>query len=146
MEVEKDNDYFIHLTLLEMMYHIFSDEHMLSKISYIIDTPYYPEPIRKTERFILENYHKPLRIRNLVEAAMISESHLNRLYKKYFNMSPMERLAAIRMEQAAILLRDPSLTVTNVAVQVGYSSMSAFVQQFKRKFGVSPKEFQNRLE
>lgn len=139
---KSQNDFMIHLALCELLYYIFPNEHMLSKISYIIEMYYYPEPIRLVESFILENYHQPLRVKQIVEAARVSESHLNRLYKKYMRMSPMERLTAIRMEQAALLLRDRSLTVTNVAMQVGYHSMSAFVLQFKKRFGVSPKDFQ----
>jgi AraC-like DNA-binding protein len=139
----KGNDFFIHLSLCELMYLIFPDEHMLSKFSYILDVFYYPESIRIVEGFLLENYHQPLRVKNIVEIANISESQLNRLYKKYIQLSPMERLTAIRIEQAALLLRNQSLTVTDVAGQVGYQSMSAFNQQFKRKFAVSPKDYQS---
>ncbi|QOR64748.1 helix-turn-helix transcriptional regulator [Cytobacillus suaedae] len=142
-ELNKDHDFFISLTLCKIMYHIFPDDHMLSKIVYLVETPFYPEEIPRVEAFMLENYHQPLRMKQLLEVAMVSESNLNRLYKKHFNLSPMERLTAIRMEQAALLLRDSSTTITEVAIQVGYQSMSAFVQQFKKKFGVSPKKYQS---
>ena len=85
-------------------------------------------------------------MKQLLQVVNISESQLNRLYKKYFQVSVMERLTAIRMEQAALLLRNPSITVTDTAVQVGYQSISAFVQQFKKKFGLSPKEFQSNAK
>ncbi len=141
--LNKDHDFFISLTLCKIMYHIFPDEHMLSKIVYLVETPFYPEEIQRVEAFMLENYHQPIRMKQLLEVAMVSESNLNRLYKKHFNLSPMERLTAIRMEQAALLLRDSSTTITEVAVRVGYQSMSAFVQQFKKKFEVSPKKYQS---
>ncbi|MDT8861940.1 helix-turn-helix domain-containing protein [Alkalihalobacillus sp. MEB130] len=139
-----NDDYRIHLTLCEIMYDVFPNEHMLSKISYILDMYYYPESIRKVESYLLEHYHKPIRIKNITDVANVSESHLNRLYKKYVQMSPMERLTMIRMEQAALLLRNQSMTITDVAMQVGYQSMSAFVQQFKRKYTLSPKDFQSK--
>ncbi|MDF0725593.1 AraC family transcriptional regulator [Cytobacillus sp. S13-E01] len=142
-ELNKDHDFFISQSLCKIMYHIFPDEHMLSKIVYLIETPFYPEAIQEVESYIIENYHQPLRMKQLLEVAMVSESNLSRLYKKYFGMSPMERLTTIRMEQAAQLLRNSSTTITEVAVQVGYQSMSAFVQQFKKKFGLSPKRFQS---
>ncbi|MBE4909774.1 helix-turn-helix transcriptional regulator [Bacillus luteolus] len=142
-ELKQDHDFFISLSLCKIMYYIFPDEHMLSKIVYLVETPFYPEEIQRVEAYMLENYHQPIRMKQLLEVAMVSESNLNRLYKKHFNLSPMERLTAIRMEQAALLLRDSSTTITEVAVQVGYQSMSAFVQQFKKKFGVSPKKYQS---
>ncbi|WP_218017021.1 AraC family transcriptional regulator [Halalkalibacter krulwichiae] len=138
----ENNDFFIHLYACEVMYHIFPNEYMLSKISYILDMFYYPESIRMVEAFLLQNYQRPLRVRNIVEKVNVSESQLNRLYKRYFQQSPMERLTEIRMEQAALLLKNQSITVTEAAGQVGYQSMSAFVQQFKKKFGVSPKDYQ----
>lgn len=143
--LHKDHDYFINLRLCELLYHIFPDEHMLSKIAYVIDSPYYPEPIILAESFMLEHYNQALRMKQIIEIAMVSESHLNRLYQRHFNMSTMERLTAIRMEQAAQLLRNPSLAIMDVAVQVGYQSISAFVQQFKRKFKKTPKAYQRKL-
>ena len=142
----KDVDFFLYLSLQKLMYYIFSDNHMLSKLAYLLESPFYPETLVKIEAFLIENYHQPIRMKQLLQVVNISESQLNRLYKKYFQVSVMERLTAIRMEQAALLLRNPSITVTDTAVQVGYQSISAFVQQFKKKFGLSPKEFQSNAK
>lgn len=140
--LNEDQDFFVVLLLNKLLYFIFPDEHMLSKISYMMETNYYPDPVLNTEGFFLENYHQRIRIQHLLEIAMVSESQLNRLYKKYIGMSPMERLTDIRMEQAAILLRNPAVAIADIAAQVGYQSTSAFLQQFKKKFALSPKEFQ----
>lgn len=145
VHVSKNQPFFIHLALLEVMAYIFPNEHMLSKITYVLDHYLLPDPIRNAESFILQNYHQPIRMKQLLEVTNVSESQLNRMYQKAFQLSPMERVAAIRMEQAAQLLRNPSHSVTNVALQVGYQSMSAFLLQFKKKYGVSPKEYQTKV-
>ncbi len=49
-----------------------------------------------------------------------------------------------RMEYASILLKDWRLTVIDVANKVGISSPSHFAAEFKKKFGISPKEFSKR--
>lgn len=49
-----------------------------------------------------------------------------------------------RMEYASVLLKDWRLTVIDVANKVGISSPSHFAAEFKKKFGVSPKEFSKR--
>ncbi len=49
-----------------------------------------------------------------------------------------------RMEYAAILIKDWRLTVIDVANKVGISSPSHFAAEFKKKFGVSPKDFSKR--
>ncbi len=141
VHISKNQPYFVHLALLEIMAYIFPNEHMLSKITYVLDHYLLPDPIRKAESYILENYYQPIRMKQLTEVTNVSESQLNRMYQKAFQLTPMERVATIRMEQAAQLLRNPSQSVTNVALQVGYQSMSAFLQQFKKKYGVSPKDY-----
>ncbi|WP_342599208.1 AraC family transcriptional regulator [Psychrobacillus sp. FSL H8-0483] len=144
VHVSKKQPYFVHLALLEVMAYIFPNEHMLSKITYVLEHYLLPDPIRDAESYILQNYHQPIRMKQLTEVTNVSESQLNRMYQRTFQLSPMERVTAIRMEQAAQLLRNPSQSVTNVALQVGYQSMSAFLQQFKKKYGVSPKEYQTK--
>ncbi|MEK4487392.1 AraC family transcriptional regulator [Psychrobacillus sp. FSL H8-0484] len=144
VHVSKNQPYFVHLSLLEVMAYIFPNEHMLSKITYVLDHYLLPDPIRDAESYILQNYHQSIRMKQLTEVTNVSESQLNRMYQRTFQLSPMERVTAIRMEQAAQLLRNPSQSVTNVALQVGYQSMSAFLQQFKKKYGVSPKEYQTK--
>ncbi len=49
-----------------------------------------------------------------------------------------------RMEYASLLLRDHKITVAAVANQVGISNPSHFAAEFKKKFGISPKEFAKR--
>ncbi|TQR18848.1 AraC family transcriptional regulator [Psychrobacillus soli] len=144
VHISKNQPYFVHLSLLEIMAYIFPNEHMLSKITYVLDHYLLPDPIRNAESYILQYYHQPIRMKQLTEVTNVSESQLNRMYQRTFQLTPMERVAAIRMEQAAQLLRNPSQSVTNVALQVGYQSMSAFLQQFKKKYGVSPKEYQTK--
>lgn len=144
VHISKNQPYFVHLALLEIMAYIFPNEHMLSKITYVLDHYLLPVPIRNAESYILQNYHQPIRMKQLTEVTNVSESQLNRMYQRAFQLTPMERVATIRMEQAAQLLRNPSESVTNVALQVGYQSMSAFLQQFKKKYGVSPKEYQTK--
>ena len=49
-----------------------------------------------------------------------------------------------RMEYASLLLKDYKMTIIDVANKVGISSPSHFAAEFKKKFGVSPKEFSKR--
>lgn len=49
-----------------------------------------------------------------------------------------------RMEYASLLLKDYKMTIIDVANKVGISSPSHFAAEFKKKYGVSPKEFAKR--
>lgn len=51
-----------------------------------------------------------------------------------------EYLRQVRLDNAMKLLRNQDNNVTEAAIAVGYSNVSAFSQQFYRKFGVKPSE------
>jgi AraC-like DNA-binding protein len=59
---------------------------------------------------------------------------------------PMRYLTRVRMQRAANLLGQPSIAVSDVAWQVGYQSLAAFVRAFKQHFGVTPRAYQRREE
>lgn len=55
---------------------------------------------------------------------------------------PMRFLAKVRMQRAANLLSQPSIAVSDVAWQVGYQSLAAFVRAFKQHFDMTPSAYQ----
>lgn len=77
----------------------------------------------------------------LASDAGLSRFHFCRAFKESTGMSPHAWLRQYRLEQAKVMLRDPSLSVIAVAVALGYASQTAFAAAFKKLTGVSPSEF-----
>lgn len=77
----------------------------------------------------------------LAQAAALSEEHLRRLCQRCFRRSPMAYLSQLRMQRACMLLRSTSAKIEDVAQQVGFSSIYAFSNAFKRWSGVPPSAF-----
>ena len=73
--------------------------------------------------------------------AGISRSHLHRKMKEMTGLTVHDFIQNIRMEQAARLLTEQKLNITQVAYTVGYSSQPSFSAAFRRHFGVSPTEY-----
>lgn len=71
----------------------------------------------------------------------ISRVHLNRKMKELLNISPGNLIKSVRLKQAAYLLINNRLNVSEVAFKLGYSSHSYFSNSFKEYFGMSPTEF-----
>lgn len=71
----------------------------------------------------------------------ISRAHLHRKMKELTGMPVTEFIRNIRLEQAARLLREHKLNVSQVAYSVGFSSIGYFSTAFRKHFGVSPREF-----
>lgn len=70
-----------------------------------------------------------------------SKRTLNRLFQKHFQCSPIEFLIRRRMEYAKQLLAINTLFVQDVARECGYSSPALFVQEFRRRFGMTPRQY-----
>ena len=71
----------------------------------------------------------------------MSRVHLNRKLKEYFGISPNAYIRSIRLKQAAYLLVNHKVNISEVAFHVGFSSHSYFSSIFHEFFGMSPKEF-----
>lgn len=76
----------------------------------------------------------------------MSRANFYKKLKTITDLSPAEMIRNIRLESAARLLKETKLTMSEVAVQVGFSSNSYFGSCFKALYGLSPKEYQNTKE
>ena len=89
-------------------------------------------------------YAGPLDIPALARSAHVSESHFARSFKAAFGETPHRYLLRRRMERAKALLREDELSVTEVCLAVGFSSLGSFSTQFRRFVGESPTAYRHR--
>lgn len=85
-----------------------------------------------------------LNVEMLAEAIGISRGHLHRKIKEITNSSPGEYIRAIRLNQAAQLLRGEKKNISQISYSVGYSNPSVFSTAFKQFFGISAKDYQKK--
>jgi len=71
----------------------------------------------------------------------ISRAHLHRKMKEMTGLPITEFIRNIRLEQAARLLREQKLNITQVAYTVGFSNLGYFSTMFRKHFGVAPRDF-----
>jgi AraC-like DNA-binding protein len=74
----------------------------------------------------------------------MSKYHFLRTFESIIGATPMEYRNNIRLQHAADLLLEEKLAVEQISALVGYSSASYFSSAFKQKYGLSPKQYQNR--
>jgi AraC family transcriptional regulator len=94
--------------------------------------------------FIHENGLAPLSMATIAKAAGRHEIHLAREFRRYFGMSVGGYLRRLRIEHAARLLRQPDMTISEIALDCGFASHSHLCREFKAQFGVTPSEFRTR--
>lgn len=73
----------------------------------------------------------------------LSRGHLNRKMKELFNMSPRDYIKATRLKQAAILLEEGKMNVSEIAEAVGFYNHSQFSSLFKQFYGIPPTDYVN---
>jgi AraC-like DNA-binding protein len=88
------------------------------------------------------DYAEPLDLDELAAAAGVSKYHFLRCFSATYGMTPAVYVAERRIERAQDLLRATNLTVTEVCMLVGYSSLGSFSAKFKELVGVTPSAYQ----
>lgn len=94
----------------------------------------------KAREYIYNHYKEPLSLEQIAENIDISASYLSALFKKYFNISPVNYQITLRLRSAKLRLAKGQ-TVTKVAQDVGFNSLHHFSRLFKKQFGMPPSNF-----
>ena len=90
------------------------------------------------------DYASPLDVATLASIACVSEAHFIRTFKATFGETPHRYLQRRRVERAMYLLRNSDSTVTDVCMEVGFSSLGTFSRMFRDIVGETPSEFRTR--
>ncbi|KEO75444.1 helix-turn-helix transcriptional regulator [Anditalea andensis] len=138
---------FYRLKTLELIYLLFSnllkrekrEHHHLSNAE--IDGVYL---VRNT---IESNLEKPLAKDELVKLSGMNELKLRRIFTQVFGKGIYEYYNHLRMQNAARLLMQEDLSVSEVGYQLGFSNLSYFGRLFEKHFGLKPKKWsvKNRI-
>jgi AraC family transcriptional regulator len=87
------------------------------------------------------NLSEPFDLRQLADAAELSEYHFSRVFKQATGVAPSRYFIRLRMEQAKRLLRESDAAIIDIGLAVGYSSPSHFAQVFRREAGLAPGDY-----
>ena len=94
-------------------------------------------------RYIEENF-RDCTLKDCADEFCVSTSYLAKLLKRECGLTFREVVQKERIEEAKRLLANDTLSVTDVARNVGYSNMSFFYKMFKRECGVLPGQYRKR--
>jgi len=100
--------------------------------------------LRRARDMMDREYARPLDVAALARSARMSEGHFSRCFKKAYGESPYSYLMTRRIERAKALLRRGDLTVTEVCMEVGCTSLGSFSSRFSELVGESPTSYRSR--
>jgi AraC family transcriptional regulator len=98
--------------------------------------------INRVLDYIGSHLDRPLPLDKLADVAAFSPFHFHRIFKAMMGEGVNEYAARLRLERAAVLLKNnPGASITEISYECGFSSSANFARAFKRHFGSSPTEF-----
>ena len=89
-------------------------------------------------------YAQPLDVAKLARTALMSQAHFSRSFRAAYGETPYSYLMTRRIERAKALLRSGELSVTEVCLEVGCTSLGSFSARFTELVGETPTAYRNR--
>lgn len=93
------------------------------------------------QEFINNNYQFQIKITDIAKNVNVSPNYLSNAFKDVLNISTKGYLTKVRMEKASSLLLSSNYNVQQVGLLVGYKNQLHFSGEFKKYYGVSPKDY-----
>lgn len=95
-------------------------------------------------RFLSRNLTEKVSVNELAAMCYLSKSRFYELFTEEYGMPPMVFKDQLLMERAQMFLQNEELTVTEIAEELGFESVSYFSRFFKKHQGISPSEYAKR--
>ena len=89
-------------------------------------------------------YAEPLDVRSVAAVAHVSPAHFIRSFRAVFGETPHRYLQRRRVERSMFLLRESDRSVTDICLEVGFSSLGTFSRTFHEVVGQSPTSYRDR--
>lgn len=100
--------------------------------------------VQRIERYLRDNFSRPICVRDVAAQVHLSERHTCRLYHQATGASIKERLTAFRIEAASQLLLSGRLPIKEVGEASGFPDVQHFTTVFRLHTGLTPTAFRNR--
>lgn len=102
--------------------------------------------IQKVCSYLEEHYNEDISLEEAASMIGFSSFYFTKLMKEHTNMSYVDYITSLRVNQAKKLLETTDMTVKDVGIAVGYENANYFTRVFKRMEGSSPSQYKSKLK
>jgi LacI family transcriptional regulator len=104
------------------------------------------EGVARSLRFLWEHCHEPIGVDDLARVAAMSRRSFHQAFLEHIGRPPGHELHRVRIEHAKKLLRESGQKMGTIAEMSGYQNANSFWVTFKQATGMSPKQYQKKLQ
>ena len=126
--------------------------HILQLLSENMDA--FPEQDKNTEDilaltammgYVQKNYPNKILLKDISSAGNCCKTKCTSLFQKYLSTSPMLYLSHYRLGKSVFLLRNTTMSITEIAYACGFSNTSYFCELFRERYGTSPGKYRTKF-
>ena len=97
--------------------------------------------VARAQHYIEQHYSEKITIERLAALTYVSTSSLSHKFKSEMGVSPMDYLFEVRLQKALNMMRRKNISLTDIAMACGFSSLSHFSRFFASKMNMTPSEY-----
>lgn len=135
------NHFYLRIKVQELLYLLFRRLSARENSNYRHINSADAEKLLIIRNEILHDLSSPPVLNELAQKAGMSETKLKQLFKQTFGDTLYNYFQKARMEEAAFLLRQAKLSVSETGYELGFSNLSHFSRLFQRHYGITPKKY-----
>lgn len=106
----------------------------------------YFESLNRATQFIESNLDKKILLKDISQAAFLSEYHFHRIFKSLTGETVKEFFIRLKVERAAIRLKHSKDDIRQIAFEHGFENHETFTRAFKRYFQFTPQEYRKVIQ
>lgn len=123
---------------LQQGYVLILTDKLLSLLTLTDAQPVSGDALQSVLRFLNDHYREPLTRRSIARAVGYNESHLSHVFSQALDTTLTDYIISLRLNDALSLLTDTDLSVSQIALQLGFGSIRSFNRCFRQNMQLSP--------
>lgn len=95
--------------------------------------------------YIEEHFLQPITLQAMADKAYLSTRQFQRVFTRNYHTTPMDYVIRKRLDYSCTLLRHPSLSISQVALESGFRDQNYYARQFRKVYSCTPSEYREKL-
>lgn len=100
--------------------------------------------IQEAVTYMERNYQRELSVEEIADACRLNRSYFSKLFKENMGCPPQEFLIRLRLSKAMEMMKRSNASIGDISTSCGYPNQFHFSRAFKKRYGLSPREWRNQ--